>query len=140
MERPQDLQKTLGLFQLLAFGVAGLLGASWIYTNSALFAEYGAAGVRWHTPTGLGFAVFGNRTYFPAEDVAEPVLDDMVRQIGYQPRDPGRKLRSTPYSKDLIPRSKATSPGFSSSPNGGTNSLRAKFSVPMSFRTTPRSI
>jgi CubicO group peptidase (beta-lactamase class C family) len=47
--------------------------------------------MRWHTPTGLGLAVFGNRTYFPAEDVAEPVLDDMVREIGYQPRDPREK-------------------------------------------------
>src|SRR5699024_6986822 len=45
MERPQELKKTLGLFQLLAFGVAGVLGASWIYTNSALFSEHGAGGV-----------------------------------------------------------------------------------------------
>lgn len=45
MEKPQELQKTLGLLQLLAFGVAGVLGASWIYTNSALFTEHGAGGV-----------------------------------------------------------------------------------------------
>ena len=37
-----ELKKSLNMFQLLAFGVAGVVGTSWIYTNSKLFAEYGA--------------------------------------------------------------------------------------------------
>jgi|GEM_PF-6095643 len=48
MESPQDLQKTLGLFQLLAFGVAGVLGASWIYTiphYSPSMGQQGCAGI-----------------------------------------------------------------------------------------------
>lgn len=40
-----DLKQTLGTWQLLAFGVAGVVGASWIYTNSAFFDLYGAGGV-----------------------------------------------------------------------------------------------
>lgn len=40
-----DLKKSLGTIQLLAFGVAGVVGASWIYTNSTFFASYGAGGV-----------------------------------------------------------------------------------------------
>lgn len=40
-----ELKKSLNMFQLLAFGVAGVVGTSWIYTNSKLFAEYGAGGV-----------------------------------------------------------------------------------------------
>ncbi|NUL59466.1 APC family permease [Brevibacterium luteolum] len=40
-----DLKKSLGMLQLLAFGVAGVVGTSWIYTNSTLFGEYGAGGV-----------------------------------------------------------------------------------------------
>lgn len=40
-----ELKKSLGSLQLLAFGVAGVVGASWIYTNSKFFASYGAGGV-----------------------------------------------------------------------------------------------
>ncbi|GAA1364065.1 amino acid permease [Brevibacterium luteolum] len=40
-----ELKKSLGMLQLLAFGVAGVVGTSWIYTNSTLFGEYGAGGV-----------------------------------------------------------------------------------------------
>lgn len=40
-----DLKKSLGTIQLLAFGVAGVVGASWIYTNSTFFDAYGAGGV-----------------------------------------------------------------------------------------------
>lgn len=29
-----ELKKSLGSLQLLAFGVAGVVGASWLYTNS----------------------------------------------------------------------------------------------------------
>lgn len=40
-----DLKKNLGTIQLLAFGIAGVVGASWIYTNSKFFDAYGAGGV-----------------------------------------------------------------------------------------------
>ncbi|GAA2095103.1 MULTISPECIES: APC family permease [Brevibacterium] len=40
-----ELKKSLGLLQLLAFGIAGVVGSSWIYTNSLLFDSYGAGGV-----------------------------------------------------------------------------------------------
>lgn len=40
-----DLKRSLGTVQLLAFGVAGVVGASWIYTNSTFFDAYGAGGV-----------------------------------------------------------------------------------------------
>ncbi|WP_168582873.1 APC family permease [Gephyromycinifex aptenodytis] len=40
-----DLKKSLGFFQLLALGVAGVIGSSWIYTNSAFFTKYGAGGM-----------------------------------------------------------------------------------------------
>lgn len=40
-----ELKKSLGVFQLLAFGVAGVVGSSWIYTNSTLFDSYGSGGV-----------------------------------------------------------------------------------------------
>lgn len=41
--------------------------------------------MRWHTQTGLGIAVMGNRTYFPAEEIAQPVLEELVRAIDYRP-------------------------------------------------------
>ena len=40
-----ELKRSLGVLQLLAFGVAGVVGSSWIYTNSTLFDSYGAGGV-----------------------------------------------------------------------------------------------
>lgn len=40
-----EMKKSLGLFQLLALGVAGVLGSSWIYTNSTFFDTYGAGGM-----------------------------------------------------------------------------------------------
>lgn len=39
-----DLQKRLGLVQLVALGAAGVVGTSWIYTNGKFFAKYGAGG------------------------------------------------------------------------------------------------
>ena len=39
-----DLNKSLGLFGLIAMGAAGVLGTSWIYTNGEFFAAYGAGG------------------------------------------------------------------------------------------------
>lgn len=40
-----ELKKSLGTLHLLAFGVAGVVGSSWIYTNSTFFDAYGAGGV-----------------------------------------------------------------------------------------------
>ncbi len=40
-----EMKKSLGFFQLLALGVAGVVGSSWIYTNSTFFDEYGAGGM-----------------------------------------------------------------------------------------------
>src|SRR5699024_10068957 len=41
--------------------------------------------MRWHTQTGLGIAIMGNRTYFPGEMIAQPVLEELVRAVSYQP-------------------------------------------------------
>lgn len=40
-----ELKKTLGLPSLIALGVAGVVGSSWIYTSSTFFADYGAGGM-----------------------------------------------------------------------------------------------
>jgi len=40
-----ELKKSLGFPQLLALGVAGVIGSSWIYTNSRFFELYGAGGL-----------------------------------------------------------------------------------------------
>lgn len=40
-----EFKKSLGFFQLLALGVAGVIGSSWIYTNSRFFELYGAGGL-----------------------------------------------------------------------------------------------
>ena len=40
-----ELKKTLGFLPLIALGVAGVIGSSWIYTNSAFFEQYGAGGM-----------------------------------------------------------------------------------------------
>ncbi|MES1950992.1 amino acid transporter [Salinisphaera sp. S4-8] len=39
-----ELNKSLGMFGLIAMGAAGVLGTSWIYTNGEFFAAYGAGG------------------------------------------------------------------------------------------------
>ncbi|WKD61287.1 putative amino acid permease YhdG [Corynebacterium ciconiae DSM 44920] len=51
-----ELKKSLSLWQLIAFGVAGVVGASWIYTNSKFFAAYGAGGVLVGLAIGCGLA------------------------------------------------------------------------------------
>lgn len=51
-----ELKKSLGLFQLLAFGVAGVIGTSWIYTNSKLMADYGAGGMVFGLLLGVALA------------------------------------------------------------------------------------
>lgn len=53
-----NLERTLGFWPLLAFGVAGVLGASWIYTNSKFFALYGAGGVLVGLAIGVTLATF----------------------------------------------------------------------------------
>lgn len=40
-----ELRKSLGMTSLIALGVAGVVGSSWIYTSSAFFADYGAGGM-----------------------------------------------------------------------------------------------
>ncbi|MYM20723.1 amino acid permease [Brevibacterium sp. 5221] len=40
-----ELKKTLGLPSLIALGVAGVVGSSWIYTSSQFFADVGAGGM-----------------------------------------------------------------------------------------------
>ena len=41
----KSLQGQLGTFTLIALGVSGVVGSSWIYTNGKFFEEYGAGGM-----------------------------------------------------------------------------------------------
>ncbi|MDY3127663.1 MAG: APC family permease [Corynebacterium sp.] len=41
----KELEKKLGLFPLIALGVSGVIGSSWIYTNGTFFDTYGAGGM-----------------------------------------------------------------------------------------------
>lgn len=41
----QQLNKELGTFTLIALGVSGVVGSSWIYTNGKFFDDYGAGGM-----------------------------------------------------------------------------------------------
>lgn len=41
--------------------------------------------MRSRTQTGLGIAIIGIRTYFPAKTIAQPVLEELVRAVAYQP-------------------------------------------------------
>ncbi|MBZ8177678.1 amino acid permease [Corynebacterium poyangense] len=41
----QELNKTLGFIPLVALGVSGVIGSSWIYTNGTFFEKYGAGGM-----------------------------------------------------------------------------------------------
>lgn len=50
--------------------------------------------MRWHTQTGLGIAIMGNRTYFPADTIAQPVLEELVRAVAYQP--PQQREKAAP--------------------------------------------
>ncbi|HIY24644.1 MAG TPA: APC family permease [Candidatus Brachybacterium merdigallinarum] len=40
-----EIKRSLSFIQLLALGVAGVVGSSWIYTNSTFFDTYGAGGM-----------------------------------------------------------------------------------------------
>ncbi|WP_210415244.1 MULTISPECIES: APC family permease [unclassified Corynebacterium] len=40
-----QLHRSLGLFSLIALGVSGVIGSSWIYTNGTFFDTYGAGGM-----------------------------------------------------------------------------------------------
>lgn len=59
--------------------------------------------MRWHTATGLGIAVMGNQTYFPAEDIAKPVLEEIVLETGYLPIRPREKAASVAAFEETAP-------------------------------------
>lgn len=50
--------------------------------------------MRWHTQTGLGIAIMGNRTYFPADTIVQPVLEELVRAVAYHPPQQREKAAS----------------------------------------------
>lgn len=52
--------------------------------------------MRWHTQTGLGIAIMGNRTYLPADTIAQPVLEELVRAVAYQP--PQQREKAAPVA------------------------------------------
>lgn len=51
-----ELKKSLGMPALIALGVAGVVGSSWIYTSSTFFTEYGAGGMILGLLVGAAFA------------------------------------------------------------------------------------
>ena len=51
-----ELKKTLGFPSLIALGVAGVVGSSWIYTSSTFFADLGAGGMIIGLLIGAAFA------------------------------------------------------------------------------------
>ncbi|WP_246958353.1 APC family permease [Brachybacterium sp. Marseille-Q7125] len=53
-----ELKKTLGFPSLIALGVAGVVGSSWIYTSSTFFADLGAGGMIVGLLIGAVFASF----------------------------------------------------------------------------------
>lgn len=53
-----ELKKTLGFPSLIALGVAGVVGSSWIYTSSTFFADLGAGGMIVGLLIGALFASF----------------------------------------------------------------------------------
>lgn len=52
------LKKTLGVFPLIALGVSGVIGSSWIYTNGTFFDTYGAGGMIFGLAIGSLLAAF----------------------------------------------------------------------------------
>ena len=59
------LQKVITWYELLAIGVGGILGTSWVYLNTRFYAEYGPGGVT------LGFFVATIMATFVAFSYAE---------------------------------------------------------------------
>lgn len=53
-----ELRKSLGTFQLVSLGAAGIIGTSWIYTNGTYFGKYGAGGVVFGLAIGAALATF----------------------------------------------------------------------------------
>lgn len=51
-----DLKKTLGFPSLIALGVAGVVGSSWVYTSSTFFTDLGAGGMILGLLIGAAFA------------------------------------------------------------------------------------
>ncbi|WP_286954018.1 MULTISPECIES: APC family permease [Corynebacterium] len=62
MAQPQ-LQKSLGVFSLIALGVSGVIGSSWIYTNGTFFDTYGAGGMIFGLALGSLLAAFVALSY-----------------------------------------------------------------------------
>ena len=53
-----ELKKEISLFGLIALGTAGIMGTSWIYTNSKFFGLYGAGGEIFGIGIATVFVVF----------------------------------------------------------------------------------
>lgn len=53
-----ELKKSLGVFSLIALGVSGVIGSSWIYTNGTFFDNYGAGGMIFGLALGSLLAAF----------------------------------------------------------------------------------
>jgi amino acid transporter len=53
-----DLRKSLGFPALIAMGMGGVVGTSWIYTNGLFFAKYGAGGEIFGFIIGIALAAF----------------------------------------------------------------------------------
>lgn len=68
--------------------------------------------MRWHTQTGLGIAVMGNQTYFAAEEIAAPILEEIVRTVGYQPSEPREKAAVTAVFEEPEPTVERNLAGF----------------------------
>lgn len=58
-----DLKKAIGFKGLIALGVAGVVGSSWIYTNGSFFAKYGAGGEIFGLSIATVIAVFISLAY-----------------------------------------------------------------------------
>lgn len=105
-----ELKKTLGFLPLIALGVAGVIGSSWIYTNSAFFEQYGAGGVIFGLAIGtllaacVALAYAELTTLFPRAG-GEVVYSFTI--LGRSVRTSfryGRRLRSLPNDDHPAPR------------------------------------
>src|SRR5699024_5260652 len=93
--------------------------------------------MRWHTQTGLGIAIMGKRTYFPGEMIAQPVLEELVRAVSYQPMQHREKAAPVATLPGLDASAEPRSVRFSNSWSHGKTTQRSSFSVVMSSRITP---
>lgn len=58
-----ELNKSLGFVALIALGVSGVIGSSWIYTNGSFFDKYGAGGMIFGLALGAIGAAFVALSY-----------------------------------------------------------------------------